>query len=315
MQTRFPHVVACSQIHPVSYPALSGICGAQSILFAKSVAELVKTTAEGDSQFGSGVTYVLPLAMFASVFLQIHWLAHGLQLFDAVFVVPVFQCFFISVSILGGGVYFNEFAHMSPLSLGMFFFGAAITISGVYLLAHRDMHRLKPRGRFRAAVAMVIFIKRTQKARSLPHRWVQGEPVVLEKSPRTGHHHHLHLPGTIHSPKLANGKPTFTHRKSKSSVVPVTGYMLDHIGDKLSAKTKSPTVTPRTEDKLKVGVSHTKEDQPHHKDGEHERSDQPIESPDKHGASLERNDTAHTSRLHIEFGSNMGDSTREERAR
>lgn len=48
---------------------------------------------------------------------QIHWLAFGLQFFDAVFIVPVFQCFFISVSIFGGGVYFKEFSKMSTLAV------------------------------------------------------------------------------------------------------------------------------------------------------------------------------------------------------
>lgn len=151
------------------------------------------------------------LAMFASVFLQIHWLAHGLQFFDAVFIVPVFQCFFISVSIFGGGVYFKEFARMSTLSLAMFFLGAAITISGVYLLSHRDMHKLKPRGRFRAAVSTIIFVKRCQKARNIDYQWVQGNQQALV------------VTGGSHATALdtkGNNKPV--SRLSKASVVPVT---------------------------------------------------------------------------------------------
>ena len=81
--------------HPVLYPALSGVFGAQSVLFAKSTAELFKSTFTGDSQFDQFGTYLILLGMLTCVFLQIHWLAQGLQRFDAVFVVPVFQCFFI----------------------------------------------------------------------------------------------------------------------------------------------------------------------------------------------------------------------------
>lgn len=69
-------------------------------------------TFEGDNQFTQFGTYVIGCGMFTCIFLQIHWLAKGLQTFDAVFIVPVFQCFFISTSILGGGVYFDEFATM-----------------------------------------------------------------------------------------------------------------------------------------------------------------------------------------------------------
>ncbi|RLN46213.1 hypothetical protein BBJ29_004721 [Phytophthora kernoviae] len=115
-----PEYKRFSKLHPVSYPALSGLFGAQSVLFAKSMAELIKTTFEGDNQFVTFGAYAITFSMLVCVFLQIHWLAHGLQHFDAVFIVPVFQCFFISISIFGGGVYFKEFAHMTPLALAMF---------------------------------------------------------------------------------------------------------------------------------------------------------------------------------------------------
>lgn len=115
--TSSPSYKRFARIHPVCYPALSGVFGAQSVLFAKSVAELIKTTAEGDNQFVKIGTYMIALCMFSCIFLQIHWLASGLQSFDAVFIVPVFQCFFISISIFGGGVYFDEFADMSVLSV------------------------------------------------------------------------------------------------------------------------------------------------------------------------------------------------------
>ncbi|GMF15975.1 unnamed protein product [Phytophthora fragariaefolia] len=162
------------KLHPVSYPALSGIFGAQSVLFAKSMAELLKTTIEGDNQFVTVGAYAITLSMFICVFMQIHWLAHGLQKFDAVFVVPVFQCFFISVSIFGGGVYFKEFAQMKPLALAMFTLGAIITISGVVKLAHRDMHKLSPLRRMRAAVSMLLFIYRCQKAREIKAHWTMS---------------------------------------------------------------------------------------------------------------------------------------------
>lgn len=125
---------------------------------------------------------------------------------------PVFQCFFISVSIFGGGVYFKEFARMATLSFAIFFLGAAITISGVYLLSHRDMHKFKPRGRFRAAVSTVIFVKRCQKARNIDYRWVQGNHEPLPLAGGGSHATALDAKG--------NNKPA--SRLSKASVVPVT---------------------------------------------------------------------------------------------
>jgi hypothetical protein len=53
----------------------------------------------------------------------------------------------------------------------MFFFGACVTLSGVYLLSCREMNVLRPTSKLRAAVKMIIFIKRVQKAKKLDYHW------------------------------------------------------------------------------------------------------------------------------------------------
>lgn len=146
--------------------------GAQTCLFAKGTAELLKTTISGNNQvrwerracaacgwcghcslclLGAQliypVTYVILLCMLATIFLQTHWLAtgmpaaaapvaravslsrrprSGLQYFDALYIVPVFQCFFISVSVAGGGVYYGEFRNFSALQAVCFFLGILV---------------------------------------------------------------------------------------------------------------------------------------------------------------------------------------------
>ncbi|ETI45111.1 hypothetical protein F441_10177 [Phytophthora nicotianae CJ01A1] len=207
-----PEYTRFRKLHPVSYPALSGIFGAQSVLFAKSMAELMKTTIEGDNQFVTFGPYAIAFSMLTCVFMQIHWLAHGLQKFDAVFVVPVFQCFFISISIFGGGVYFKEFAKMTPLALGMFSLGAFITISGVVKLAHRDMQKLSPIRRLRAATMMLVFIHRSQKARNLKAHWTEN-PSPSETAEFFQQHN---VPLTC-----AKKQPVSPRQRSKASVLPV----------------------------------------------------------------------------------------------
>jgi magnesium transporter len=224
-----------ARVHPVTYPALSGVFGAQSVLFAKSVAELFKTTLEGTNQFTNIGTYLISLSMLACIFLQIHWLAHGLQLFDAVFIVPVFQCFFISTSIFGGGVYFKEFAAMSTFAVShrgawhmifqllltglfspqliAFFIGAIVTLWGVVLLSRREMNVLKPSGKLRAAVKMIMFIKRTQKACNIDHRWVQQPSRIDSKSGSTNV---VFVKALARQPSLSMGGKT-----SKASVRPI----------------------------------------------------------------------------------------------
>ncbi|KAG7391465.1 NIPA-like protein 3 [Phytophthora boehmeriae] len=230
-----PEYKRFAKLHPVSYPALSGLFGAQSVLFAKSMAELVKTTFEGENQFVTFGAYAITLSMLSCVFLQIHWLAHGLQHFDAVFVVPVFQCFFISISILGGGIYFNEFAHMKPLALIMFSLGAIITISGVVKLAHREMNKLSPIRRMRAAASMLRFIHRCQKARKIKPRWsvVGEEAKFIDNGVPQMHTKKQTSPAENSSSPRS---PRFGQR-SKASVLPVGPTAM-------SVLTASAVVTP-----------------------------------------------------------------------
>lgn len=85
------------KIHPFCYALLSGMLGAQSVLFAKSTAELFEESVSGEFQFHKPVSWAILAAMLCCIFSQLHWMAKGLQHFDALYIVPVFQCFFITV--------------------------------------------------------------------------------------------------------------------------------------------------------------------------------------------------------------------------
>ncbi|OQR84458.1 hypothetical protein ACHHYP_13357 [Achlya hypogyna] len=168
--------------HSIICPALSGVFGAQSVLFAKSFVELLKSSFQGQNQFTTFGTYGIAISMLVCILLQIHWLAQGLEFFDAVFVIPIFQCFFISISILGGAVYFMEFAAMNVLDLVMFFVGVAITLSGVLILSKREMNALSLIQRWRAGALMIVFVKRTQKRIGHPFNWTATNAPPLPGS-------------------------------------------------------------------------------------------------------------------------------------
>lgn len=85
------------KIHPFSLCALSGAFGAQSVLFGKCFAELLSTTLGGDNQMFHIFPYVALICMGATVASQLHFLAIALNYFDALYAVPVFQCFFIGM--------------------------------------------------------------------------------------------------------------------------------------------------------------------------------------------------------------------------
>jgi hypothetical protein len=129
---------AWKRIHPFLYPVLSGFVGAQSVLFAKSIAEMTKLTARGHNQF-SYLSVIIAISMLLTIFTQIHFYAKGLRNFDAIFVVPVFQSAFIVGAILVGATYFKEFSNFSTLQVIFFPTGIVIVILGVMLLAQRKM--------------------------------------------------------------------------------------------------------------------------------------------------------------------------------
>lgn len=61
------------KLHPLSCAALSGCLGAQSILCAKSVAEMIKESAGGNMQFDRVHSWLIVFGMVFFVFSQIHW--------------------------------------------------------------------------------------------------------------------------------------------------------------------------------------------------------------------------------------------------
>jgi len=127
------------KIHPFLLCALSGVFGAQSVLFAKTNAEMMDVSFRGNNQYDQFLPYLFLPAMLFFIFSQLHWMAVALKNFDALYVVPVFQCFFIIVSTLGGAVFFQEFASFSVLQAIMFPIGVIITLIGVWILSQRDM--------------------------------------------------------------------------------------------------------------------------------------------------------------------------------
>jgi hypothetical protein len=69
---------------------------------------------------------------------QIHFLSIALQKFDSLYCVPIFQCFYILVSAVGGATFFKEFSSFTLVQSIMFPMGIVLTLSGVFLLSRRN---------------------------------------------------------------------------------------------------------------------------------------------------------------------------------
>lgn len=128
--------------HIVCYGGIAGTFGGQSVLLAKSTVELLKSAiwgADGAAVFTNVAPYLILCGLIICLVFQVFFLNGGLARFDALVVVPVYQSFWILMSVLGGIMYFAEYVSMTKTSLYMFTLGALITISGIiYLLKSRS---------------------------------------------------------------------------------------------------------------------------------------------------------------------------------
>jgi hypothetical protein len=126
--------------HRAALAALSGIVGAQSVLLAKCVGQLLADTLSSNSVlFFYWQSYVIVIGLAISIVWQIRILNDALQQFDALYIVPVFQSFWILTSVLSGMIFFNEYKDVFfNVGNGIgFVTGVLLTIGGVYALSQR----------------------------------------------------------------------------------------------------------------------------------------------------------------------------------
>jgi uncharacterized membrane protein len=142
--------------HRLSYPALSGTIGAQSVLFAKCLVEMIVDAVHSSQSrfYERWQSYLIIAALIVCIVLQIKWLNDGLIRFDASFEVPVFQAFWVVLSVTSGMIFYREYSTMDVPQLCLFFLGVTITVTGVVMLSHgRRVYRPTIHARSTAARA------------------------------------------------------------------------------------------------------------------------------------------------------------------
>ena len=122
--------------HRFVIAAISGTMGAQNVLFAKSVSTLVVKSIQnkGRTCFAYWETYLLCIALVSTIYFQLRWLNSALKRFSALYVAPLFQAFWITVSVMGGLIVYKEFNDMLLSQKIVFPLGVVVTILGVFYL-------------------------------------------------------------------------------------------------------------------------------------------------------------------------------------
>mmetsp|Transcript_17271 Transcript_17271/g.30436 ORF Transcript_17271/g.30436 Transcript_17271/m.30436 type:complete len:362 (-) Transcript_17271:176-1261(-) len=138
----------------VGYAGFAGIAGGQSVLFAKSVVELLKDAIRGGDIYHIESVLILG-AMTVSLLTQITFLNYGLKNFDSLYVVPVYQSYWIISGVIGGLVYFGEWEAFSTAQMVMFVLGTLVTLGGLLVLTKRESHDWDPSKSLSGAYARV----------------------------------------------------------------------------------------------------------------------------------------------------------------
>ncbi|KAF6145682.1 hypothetical protein GIB67_002776 [Kingdonia uniflora] len=120
---------------PFSYAIVSGAVGSCSVLFAKSLSNLLRLTMSSSYQLHSWFTYSMFLLFLSTAGFWMARLNEGLALFDAILIVPMFQIAWTFFSICTGFVYFQEYQVFDALRTTMFILGMASVFIGISLLA------------------------------------------------------------------------------------------------------------------------------------------------------------------------------------
>ncbi|KAE9026408.1 hypothetical protein PF010_g2812 [Phytophthora fragariae] len=121
------------------YAICSGIVGAMTVLLAKCSAIMIALTLKGDNQFRYGLTYIFLGGMFVCILVQTHFLNIATALGDIMTVFPIFQACWITFSVVGGAIFYQNDDEPFPVADKVFYPIALLSIAvGVGLLVQHN---------------------------------------------------------------------------------------------------------------------------------------------------------------------------------
>lgn len=120
---------------PFAYAIVSGAVGSCSVLFAKSLSNLLRLSFSSGYRLHSWFTYSMLLLFFSTAGFWMARLNEGLSMFDAILIVPMFQIAWTFFSICTGFMYFQEYQVLDALRTTMFILGMISVFIGISLLA------------------------------------------------------------------------------------------------------------------------------------------------------------------------------------
>ncbi|CAL9248559.1 unnamed protein product [Arabidopsis halleri] len=159
---------------PFSYAVVSGAIGSCSVLFAKSLSNLLRLAMSSSYQLHSWFTYSMLLLFLSTAGFWMTRLNEGLSLYDAILIVPMFQIAWTFFSICTGFIYFQEFQVFDALRTTMFILGMMCVFIGISLLAPDDTRGNETRDSSSSLDSIVSSSVPTEEDRLMPQSSEDG---------------------------------------------------------------------------------------------------------------------------------------------
>ncbi|ETV71034.1 hypothetical protein H257_13751 [Aphanomyces astaci] len=132
------HSLVIDKHLPLYWAAISGTLGAQSVLLAKCVMELINMSFIGENQFIYPGTWILLAGMVACLLSQTHALNKATMCGDTMSAYPVFQAFWIGMSNISGIVFFQQAHNFNATQWIMFPTALVLVMVGILLIAKHE---------------------------------------------------------------------------------------------------------------------------------------------------------------------------------
>lgn len=133
------------KLEALAYAVVSASVGAHAVTFFKILSELmgIATSVTPDDHvtkqaiLHSPFTYIIIVAAILTSVFWMQRLNEALRLYNALLIIPLFQVMWVSLSVIGGGIFFHEFQAtcFHGETAFMFILGLLVIFSGVFLLS------------------------------------------------------------------------------------------------------------------------------------------------------------------------------------
>jgi hypothetical protein len=128
------------RIRAVCYSMITAGVGAWTNQLAKAGVQLIDTTVHSDNQLFYWQAWAIILSVVPCAGLQLKAMSAMMDAFEAVLIIPIYQCIFIFNLILQGAFYFEELDGLNEENLGWFVASLIFILVGIFYLS-----RSKPR--------------------------------------------------------------------------------------------------------------------------------------------------------------------------